>query len=399
VISADGGSAEPGRGGGGRWLAAILAAAVLLVLLAVLAVGWLAGDSSTASAGDDGAQDRPGADPGDDPGSFFGGDGDELDGGLLPDVDALFSPDSLDVGDSSVWVSDSSCGLLVRIDLSTEEILGAIDLGGSASGVAIGDGSVWVGDRLLSRIVRLDPETITVVDAIPVIGVALGLDATDTEVWATDPLVGAVYQVDVSTGELTGTFEAGLLAHEVSIGEDAAWVANFGENTVSRIDRTGQPEPAEQIEQTTIPVGAGPLHVVEVAGSAWVTNSSDGTVSRIDRATGEVTAVIEVGPSPHALAFAAGSVWVGTEADELWRIDPESDEARLVEAASFSSIDMAVDGTQIWSADAGASRVVRFDAETGSIASTVDLASLGTCDEIRGDAERPSTVPQPIATG
>jgi hypothetical protein len=60
---------------------------------------------------------------------------------------------------------------------------------------------------------------------------------------------------------------------------------------------------------------------------------------------------------------------------------------------------MAVDGTQIWSADAGASRVVRVDADPGPIASPVDLASHRTCDEIRGDAERPSTVPQPIATG
>jgi sugar lactone lactonase YvrE len=389
--------ASPGQGS--RWWIA-----ALIVLLSMVVFLGVAGLAATTWPGDDpssdpanAGSDRDGATPDDElaplPGEegegFGGGDpGGNGDGFGGFGNAGLFEPDSVAIDEAAVWVSDSSCGLLIRLERSTGEVLDAIDIGGSASGVAIAGGSVWVGDRLLPRVVRLEPEGINIQDEIPIDGVALGLDANDTEVWAADPVTGAAHQFDAATGELVMTVKAGMGAHDVAVGDGVAWVTNFGVDTVTRIDRTGQ------IEPVTIPVGAGPLHAVEGAGSVWITNFDDGTVSRLDRSTGDDQAVIEVGPSPHALTFATGSVWIGTESDQLWRIDPATDEAELVDGASFSSIDMASDGAEIWVADSNASTVVQFDAGTSTTITTTDLAELGTCEEIRGGASTPS--PQPV---
>ena len=62
----------------------------------------------------------------------------------------------------------------------------------------------------------------------------------------------------------------------LAVGHGAVWVANHGDNTVTRIDaRTGR------IAGAPVPVGAGPLGVAAGADAVWVANHDDGTVTRI----------------------------------------------------------------------------------------------------------------------
>ncbi|MEL7155705.1 MAG: hypothetical protein AAFN30_03795 [Actinomycetota bacterium] len=379
-------------GGGGPWLLIVLGAVAVLFLF------WLVfasiGDSSPdaderAGTGEENTADDPLTDPDggggldEDGGPFGGAPGG---GGAAGD---RFRPDSVAVDERSVWVSDVVCGIVVQIDKDTEEVVAAIDLGGSASGVAIADGSVWIGTREQGRIVRLDRDDLTVEDVVTVPGYALGLGATENEVWATDPFDGVVYRIDATTGALLTTVDVGLEAHHIAIGPSVAWVTNNADDTVTRIE-LGEGGPSQDL-----PVGSRPLHVELGVGSAWVTNSSDGTVHRLSEA-GEIQEVIEVGPRPHALAVAAGSVWIGTESGEFWRIDPATNTAAQVEGATFDSIDTAVDGTDIWVADTDAGIVVRFDATAaagaGAVASTVDLGEFGDCETFRSEAVTPPLV-------
>jgi len=293
-----------------------------------------------------------------------------------------FRPDSVAIDASSVWVSDAACGAVVRIDKATEEVVGAVDVGVSASGVAVASGSVWVGNRSEGEVVRIDPQRLTVRGSVAVPGFALGLTARGNDLWATDPVTGVVYRIDAARGELLETVRVGFDPHHVAVGDSTVWVANQGGDTVTMIGgarRSG-------IE---VDVGNMPLHVELGGGSAWVTDSADGAVRRLDESTGETQAVIRVGAWPHALAYANGAVWVGTETGTFWKIDPATNSAEQVEGADFASIDTAVDGDNIWVADASGGTVVRFDTATGSVGSVIDLNEFGDCEAFLNEAPAP----------
>ena len=59
-----------------------------------------------------------------------------------------------------------------------------------------------------------------------------------------------------------------------------------------------------------IPVGEEPVAVAVDNEAVWVANAGDGTVSRIDPASAKVVETIEVGGSPAGIAAAHGLVWV-----------------------------------------------------------------------------------------
>jgi len=121
----------------------------------------------------------------------------------------------------------------------------------------------------------------------------------------------------------------------------------------------------------------------------WVTLQFTSEVAQIDPASNEIVARIDVAVSPHAHAVAAGYLWVGGEARATTRIDLATLEAEGMNDFSFSSIDMAVDGTEVWVADAEAGLVVRFDATSAEINGTVDLAEFGDCETLREETPPP----------
>ena len=104
----------------------------------------------------------------------------------------------------------------------------------------------------------------------------------------------------------------------IAVGDDAVWVANTDDGTVSRID----PE-AVEADAETITVGTEPRGVVAAFGSVWVTNGTDNSVSRIDPEDREVIETIPVGEGPEGITAGADSIWVANgDADTVTRISP-----------------------------------------------------------------------------
>jgi len=296
-----------------------------------------------------------------------------------------FQPDSIAVGGRAVWVSDFNCGVVAKIDLNSNEVVGVITAGGSTSGVTYVDGSVWVGNRIDSAVSRVNPITLEFEARVSIPGVALGLATDETYVWAVDPVVGAVHQIDPRSSGLLSSTPVGLEPHYAASGGGSTWVTNSLDGTVTRIDDT-------DASIGNVTVGTRPMHVIVADDSAWVTDIAEATVIRLDLASGEVIEVIEVGGLPHALSFANETIWVGTEIGELWKIDPKSNEVTRVAGVRFDSIDMDTDGTDIWIADSNASEVVLFDAVTAQVASRIDMTEFGDCDAFRNLAPLPSEV-------
>jgi streptogramin lyase/predicted Ser/Thr protein kinase len=133
----------------------------------------------------------------------------------------------------------------------------------------------------------------------------------------------------------------------VTAGAGSVWVANTGEETVSRIDpRSSKPVgPA-------IAVGEDPGAVAVGAGSVWVANFGDGTVTRIDpRSNRPVGRPIAVGRGPTDLVVGRGRVWVATEVEGVVTIDARTGRLRGAPIRVRSGGSLALAGDILWIAD------------------------------------------------
>jgi YVTN family beta-propeller protein len=142
---------------------------------------------------------------------------------------------------------------------------------------------------------------------------------------------------------------------------------------------TGGREPAApglpRRVQAAIQVGKAPGAVLVAEGSVWVANSGDDTVSRIDPATNRVIATIHVGGHPGRLTADSGAVWVVT-GEGLQRIDPASNRAVQTLRLPVGVGDvLAADGFLWVSVDDGTVR--RLDPADGRVSASISVASQG----------------------
>jgi DNA-binding beta-propeller fold protein YncE len=133
----------------------------------------------------------------------------------------------------------------------------------------------------------------------------------------------------------------------VATGAGSVWVANSGEETVSRIDpRSRKPV------GPPIAVGEDPGAVAVGAGSVWVANFGDGTLTRIDpRSNRPVGRPIAVGRGPTDVAVGRGRVWVATEVDGVVTVDARTGRLRGAPIRVRSAGSLALAGDVLWVAD------------------------------------------------
>jgi YVTN family beta-propeller protein len=110
-----------------------------------------------------------------------------------------------------------------------------------------------------------------------------------------------------------------------------------------------------------IKTGAAPCAAVEGFGSVWVANYGSDTVSRVDPATNKVIGEVAVGDQPCGLAVGAGSVWVdGFGTGKVERIDPATMTV-VRRLQSFAPYDVTFAFGSVWSTDYGLGTVSRFN--------------------------------------
>ena len=188
-------------------------------------------------------------------------------------------------------------------------------------------------------------------------GVAVG----EGSVWVANAGDDTVSRLDAKTGKPAGTpIPVGNAPFGVAVGEGSVWVANV-DNTVSQLDaKTGKPT------GTPIRVGKEPRSVAVGEGSVWVTNTADHTVSRLDAKTGKpIEAPIRVGNAPFGVAVGEGSVWVTNPPDTVSRLDAQT--GKLIDAAirvGNAPFGVAVGEGSVWVTKVD-NTVSRLDAQTG----------------------------------
>jgi YVTN family beta-propeller protein len=175
----------------------------------------------------------------------------------------------LATGSGAVWAIGRP-GWVHRVDIRTGQVLTRRSL--TADRIATGDGQVWVSNNY-AEVARLDTET----------GRAVRRLQVDAE-WISS----------------------------IAVGDGSVWLTDGPGGKVLRVDRGGS-------RVRKIKVAPGATSIAVGGGAAWVANSERGTVVRIDSESNRITARIEIGDAPRALAVGNGRVWIavsGTTAAE-----------------------------------------------------------------------------------
>ena len=219
------------------------------------------------------------------------------------------TPTGLAVGAASIWVAYGYTGALARVAPQYNRVSEPTYLdvgtqyGGLRGSVAVGAEFVWAvyGD---SSVFRIDPASMRVLAhnfaGFSPSAIAFGIDS----LWVANWEAASVMRFDPSTSGVVRQFGVGNRPSGVAVGDGAVWVTDTADNAVARVD-------PDVFGSTTIPVGRAPVGISYGAGSIWVANSGDGTVSRIDPRTRKVVTTIRVGNNPYGIAVADdGTVWV-----------------------------------------------------------------------------------------
>ncbi|HEX5881421.1 MAG TPA: hypothetical protein VF468_24355 [Actinomycetota bacterium] len=178
-----------------------------------------------------------------------------------------------------------------------------------------------------------------------------------------------------SLGRVVAAIPVGASPVDVLVSQDAVWVANAAQGTVSRVD------PATNTITQTIRVGRNPIRLVAGFGSIWVANDTEQTISRIDARTGQPQATIPTPTlGPNQLAVGAGSVWA-IAGYSLLRIDPATNQAVFVDA-DWELVEggLTVAGGWVWlsgTGPAGVQPIVRVDPATNREADTIPTEAEG----------------------
>jgi YVTN family beta-propeller protein len=209
--------------------------------------------------------------------------------------------------------------------------------------------------------------------AAPVInagGSPTELAVRDDAVWVTNNDDGTVTRIDPTIDRVVATIEVGSNPSDIIARPDAVWVVNEGNGTVSRID------PATGQIVATIDVGQGISGVSGNRDAIWITNKDAGTVTRVDPVTNAVVATIDVGPSPHDVRLSGGMVWVFRPDDSsIARIDPDINAVVDTIDLGRNPTDIGFEGDDVWVLDSSDNTVTRIDLATIAEIATVDVGA------------------------
>jgi ABC-type transport system substrate-binding protein/class 3 adenylate cyclase len=294
---------QPGRRRfGGRGLAAIAAAAIVLIAAVIAAIVHVSGSGSSP------AQITANAVGQIDPGS----------GNLISQTSVGSDPSAVAVGGGGAWIANSTDGTVSQVDAKGNAQF--VTTHGAPAGIAIGFGLVWVSDSNNRALLRISPQAHTVVGRPIEVGNGPGAVAVGSgSVWVANTLDGTVTRVDPAKGRASGVVAVAGRPDAIAFGAGSVWVASGDTATVTQIS----PNDAEVVR--TIAVGNGASGVAFGAGAVWVANAIDGTVSRIDPSTGSVSSVVAVGAGVSTVAVSNGEVWVASSrSGNLFELDPAS---------------------------------------------------------------------------
>jgi YVTN family beta-propeller protein len=244
--------------------------------------------------------------------------------------------------------------------------------------------------------VDVAPNSVAVLDAsdghaiadIPVGTRPSAISAGEDAIWVANVGDGSVSQIRPRTRRVISTTAPGTPIDSVAAGRGAVWVTDTADAKVLRLD----PEFRQVAARVRFdrPGGFGPYSSPVAVGSrsVWVGNANSARVVRIDPHANRAVARVDLGNEPSAIATAGSGVWVADDYDNtVSRIDPDSANAvtSTIPVGEAPSA-IAVGEGGVWVANTQDGTVGRIDPDTGSVAATITVGGRPTGIAVGGGA-------------
>jgi virginiamycin B lyase len=249
---------------------------------------------------------------------------DPVNGATLPCAVIPAEPcGAMDVGFGSIWTATCETAGVARIDPATSAIT-MIPLSDSItdpeSSIGAGENGVWVLAGVAAQtLVKIDPTTNTVVGRYPIPAGARGVRVGFGSVWVTNAIANTLSRVNPGDGSVAAVIAVGKQPKFLAVGEGGVWVLNGGEGTVSHID------PATDEVVATISIGPPVTGDVAVGeGTIWVRGGwavGDTMLIGIDPHADRIVARYGPAVGGGGVAVDHGVAWISSEDQaKIWRL-------------------------------------------------------------------------------
>jgi YVTN family beta-propeller protein len=221
-----------------------------------------------------------------------------------------------------------------------------------------------------------------------------------------------VAAIDTGNDHVVGAIPVGDQPSGIAFGSGSLWVANLGDQTISRVDPNnrrmfpmipvdgppaaiaagprglwvvenrgtssvlvGRVDPVFDTFGSAAPIGdvdpTGPVAIAVQGNSVWVAPSA-GLLTRLDGATGKTGPQLDPNASPAGIAIGEGAIWLtDPEAGNVVRVDPSRFQTAI--PAGDTPTGIAVGGDAVWVADSLDDAVYRIDPDTRSVTATIPV--------------------------
>jgi class 3 adenylate cyclase/ABC-type transport system substrate-binding protein/tRNA A-37 threonylcarbamoyl transferase component Bud32/streptogramin lyase len=218
-----------------------------------------------------------------------------------------------------VW-SLNAGGTLVKIDPRKEEVVQAVSVGNDA-GWTVGGGSVWVDDANKPEVIRVDAQYGST-SRLPLPRLPDGPQNPTAIAYGAGSLWVSqgprILRLDPATGKVRATIPSSD-AHILTFGDGALYAVTQYNGDFFKVD------PGSNTVQWRAHLHPWLADLKAAAGWVWVTVDSDAGVYRFSEADGGQSGFVHTGDGSGALAFGAGSLWVGNwRAGTISRVNPVS---------------------------------------------------------------------------
>jgi ABC-type branched-subunit amino acid transport system substrate-binding protein/DNA-binding beta-propeller fold protein YncE len=193
----------------------------------------------------------------------------------------------------------------------------------------------------------------------------------------------SVGMIDPRSGHIVAELPVGAGPVAVTVGPAGVWVANGGDQTLSRVD------PRKREVVGSVGTGRVPTDVAIGGGPVWVANATTGTatgaVSRIEplsRATSAIRVRDNVlddfaPPTPSVLAIGEGRVWTNHVRNQIasFAIGEEESVHRFGVGAEHSVDGLVFANGALWAASSASDRVFRIDPTRRAVVAEIPIAA------------------------
>ena len=218
-------------------------------------------------------------------------------------------------------------------------------------------------------LVEIDPATNRVLSVTPVGHAPESIASTEDAIWVANAGDRTVSKLDLDTRTVR-VVGGGSVAHALasSLSGDV-WLSSFEDPVVTLIARSGEPAGdafAASPPRVRLPGSAEGLAVG--GGYLWVTSPSDSggkdTVSLVDLRTRKIVASVDVGRLPLYATFGYGSAWVTNyKGDSVSVVRPGSARAETI-AVEGGPLGVGAGAGAVWAVTFWNTQVARIDPET-----------------------------------